>query len=643
MEPLAADDPERVAGYRLRGRLGAGGMGRVYLAFTDGGRAVALKVIRPEFGDDRDFRERFRLEVEAARRVHGLYTAQVLDADPAASPPWLVTAYVPGPSLAEAVRAHGPLPVSTALLLMGGVAEALAAIHAAGLVHRDLKPSNVLLSADGPRVIDFGIARAIEATKMTRTGIRVGTPSFMAPEQAEGDAVSPAIDVFALGSVIAFAVLGREPFGTGQEQVLLYRIVHMEPDLGGCPEPLRGLVARCLAKSPGERPSAGEIIAECRAHTAGQTIALARSWLPAAVSEGLARYAPPLALLPTAPPSVPVGPPGVAPAAAAAPLGAPAAAGAAAPPALSSAPGPFAPAFPLGPAVSPGPPAPPSPLASPAPYGWAPATPARPGRQRWVIPAFAGVAIVAAIGAGTAVALALHPGSASSGGPGSNAGAGSATSPPVTATGAAAGGSPGPSASPGACLVGTWRDIDQQVLDTSAGTPVLFTGSGGMLTASPNGTYTESYDNVVLTASSGVVHWTSTLNGTESGDWAVNGGQLQISNASSGVTEVLTEDGAYAGTGRLTVSPVDAGYTCSGNTFIITFPQGGSDHFTRVSSLSRRAEVPGRLIPGPPGRVLAKWDIGRPLAIVQLPPGQGVVLGDGQGKRAAGCSDRRTY
>ena len=550
MEPLAGDDPEQVAGYRLRGRLGTGGMGRVYLAFTDGGRAVALKVIRPEFGEDRDFRERFRLEVAAARRVHGLYTAQVLDAVPTASPPWLVTAYVPGPSLREAVRAHGPLPVSTALLLMGGVAEALAAIHAAGLIHRDLKPSNVLLSADGPRVIDFGIARAIEATELTSTGIQLGTPSFMAPEQAEGDPVSPATDVFALGSVVAFAVTGRQPFGTGNEQALLYRIVHKEPDLDGCPEPLRGLVARCLAKSPGERASTDEIIAECRrAHAAGPVIAFGQSWLPAAVSDGLARYAPPLALLPATPTPTPVpaGVPGVAP------------------PALSG------------------------PLASPAPYGWTPATPGRPGRQRWVIPVIAGLAIVAALGIGTALAFALSPGGASSSGSGSNAGLGGAPSPRATTTGVAAGASPAATANPGACLVGTWRDIDQQLVDNSTGKPILFTGSGEILTVNANGTFTGNYDNVVLTAHYGDVNYTATLNGTSSGTWAVDGGQLVVGDNSSNITEVLTENGAYAGTGKLSTTSITAAYTCSATTVIETFATGGGNDFVRVSSLARLA------------------------------------------------------
>ena len=302
MESLAGDDPAEIGGYRLGARLGAGGMGRVYLAFTPGGRPVALKIVRPELGDDADFRDRFRHEVAAARRVHGLYTAQVLDADPDARPPWLVTAYVPGPSLQQAVAEHGPLPADTVLLLIAGIAEALQVIHAAGLVHRDLKPSNVILAADGPRVIDFGIARAADATSMTQTGVAIGSPGFMAPEQAEGLPVTPAVDVFALGSVAAFAALGRTPFGTGNDAAMLYRIVHRPPDLTGCPPSLRDLIERCLAKVPAQRPSPGQVIDECRARTAGQTLQIARTWLPAAVSADLARHLPP-----PVPPTVPPG------------------------------------------------------------------------------------------------------------------------------------------------------------------------------------------------------------------------------------------------------------------------------------------------------------------------------------------------
>ncbi|MGW1592377.1 serine/threonine-protein kinase [Streptomyces sp. NPDC002343] len=261
---LQAEDPATVAGYRLAARLGAGGMGRVYLSHTQGGRPVALKVVRPELADDPDFRRRFRREVTAARRVRGAYTAELIDADPDGTPPWLATLYVPGPSLGDAVARRGPLPVAAVLWLMAGVAEALQAIHAEGIVHRDLKPSNVLLAADGPRVIDFGIALAADGTSYTATGSTIGTPAFMAPEQAIGGEVTAATDVFALGQTAAFAALGRPLYGEGPGVNVLYRIVHSEPELSALPEPLRPLFARCLAADPTERATPAEIVRWCR-------------------------------------------------------------------------------------------------------------------------------------------------------------------------------------------------------------------------------------------------------------------------------------------------------------------------------------------------------------------------------------------
>ena len=289
MEPLSSDDPAEIGGFRLRARLGAGGMGRVYLASTPGGRRVALKVVRPELGDDADFRSRFRQEIEAAQRVRGLYTAELLSADPTATPPWLVTAYVPGPSLQQAVAEHGPMPPETVILLMAGVAEALQAIHAAGVVHRDLKPSNVLLAPDGPRVIDFGIARAAEATNLTQSGVAVGSPQFMAPEQIRGLAITPAIDVFALGAVAAFAVGGRAPFGEGHVAALMHRVLNEPPNLTGCSGPLRTLIERCLAKDAPDRPSPAEIIESCRAQAAGNLGDFTDSWLPPAMAAAAAR------------------------------------------------------------------------------------------------------------------------------------------------------------------------------------------------------------------------------------------------------------------------------------------------------------------------------------------------------------------
>ncbi|MDQ1015207.1 serine/threonine-protein kinase [Streptomyces afghaniensis] len=263
-QPLQADDPLVVAGYRLAARLGAGGMGRVYLSHTQGGRPVAIKVVRPELADDPAFRRRFRREVEAARRVRGAYTAELIDADADGTPPWAATLYVPGPSLTEAVARRGPLPVPAVLWLIAGVAEALQAIHGAGIVHRDLKPSNVLLAADGPRVIDFGISLAADFTSHTATGATVGTPHFMAPEQASGGEVTAATDVFALGQTAAFAALGRPLYGDGSAVGVLYRIVHDEPDLSVLPEQLRPLIARCLAASPEERAGLAEIVEWCR-------------------------------------------------------------------------------------------------------------------------------------------------------------------------------------------------------------------------------------------------------------------------------------------------------------------------------------------------------------------------------------------
>ncbi|MEV5843822.1 serine/threonine-protein kinase [Streptomyces sp. NPDC051985] len=263
-QPLQADDPPRVAGYRLAARLGAGGMGRVYLSHTRGGRPVAIKVVRPELADDPEFRRRFRREITAARRVRGAYTAELIDADADGVPPWLATLYVPGPALSEVVARRGPLPVPAVLWLMAGVAEALQAIHGAGIVHRDLKPSNVLLASDGPRVIDFGISLAADATSHTVTGTAIGTPSFMAPEQASGGEVTRATDVFALGQTAAFAALGVPLYGDGPAVNVLYRIVHSEPDLSPLPEEVRPLIARCLAADPEQRATLAEIVDWCR-------------------------------------------------------------------------------------------------------------------------------------------------------------------------------------------------------------------------------------------------------------------------------------------------------------------------------------------------------------------------------------------
>ncbi|MHC8424427.1 serine/threonine-protein kinase [Streptomyces sp. NB004] len=290
METLQSDDPRELGSYRLLGRLGAGGMGRVYLARSPGGRTVAVKVVRPDLAADSDFRTRFRYEVEIAKAVSGRFTAPVVDSDPDAPLPWLATSYVLGPDLTEVVDVHGALPEHTVRALAAGLAAALQDIHAAGLIHRDLKPSNVLLAADGPRVIDFGIARAVDGNRMTQTGVVVGSPGFMSPEQATGKDVGTAGDVFSLGSVLAFAATGRAAFGDGAaaHASLLYQVVHGEADLTGVPSSLLGLIRACLMKDPAQRPKPGEIVAAL----AGQGVdAALHDWLPSAVASTIATHA----------------------------------------------------------------------------------------------------------------------------------------------------------------------------------------------------------------------------------------------------------------------------------------------------------------------------------------------------------------
>ena len=262
MDALQPGDPLAVGTYRLLKRLGSGGMGRVYLGESPGGRLVAVKLIRPELADDPDFRRRFAQEVHAARRVSGIFTAPVVDADPDGPQPWLVTAYVDGPSLAEAVTAQGPMPVESVLTLAAGLAEGLGAVHAAGVVHRDLKPPNVLLAVDGPHIIDFGISRTLEAAALTNASGVVGSPGFMSPEQAEGHPVGPPTDIFSLGGVLAFAATGEPPFGAGSASALLYRVVYGAAATGNVPAPLRPLVERCLAKDPADRPTTHDLLAE---------------------------------------------------------------------------------------------------------------------------------------------------------------------------------------------------------------------------------------------------------------------------------------------------------------------------------------------------------------------------------------------
>jgi len=272
-------DPALVGPFAIQGRLGRGAMGAVYLARSPGGRLVAVKVVRDELAGDAAFRARFAREIEAARRVSGAFTAAVVDADPDAERPWLATEYLAGPTLQKEIEASGPLTPGGVRSLGGGLAEALMAIHAAGLVHRDLKPSNIVLTDNGPRVIDFGIARALEEVSLTATGVVVGTPGYLSPEQITGTAIGPASDMFALGAVLVFAASSRGPFASGNQASLLHRVLHDQPQIPSLPDPLQDVVRRCLAKDPAHRPTPRELLDLLGGSTAmlpplAQTIAL---------------------------------------------------------------------------------------------------------------------------------------------------------------------------------------------------------------------------------------------------------------------------------------------------------------------------------------------------------------------------------
>lgn len=305
MRPWTPNDPTQVGPFRTVAVLGQGGMGRVLLGVAPNGSLVAVKQVHAELADDEGFRSRFRREVDASRRVSGAYTAPVIDADPDAPTPWLASLFLPGLPLSD-VLADGSLPEEAVRQLAAGLAQALADIHRVGLVHRDLKPSNVMLTDDGVRVIDFGIARAGDhLTKLTHTGALIGSPAFMAPEQITGGAPTPAADVFALGATLVVACTGKTPFSGASAPALMYSIAHEEPDLGAVPPGLRGLLAACLAKDPGARPSPQDVLA-----LIGPVTPSARPW-PEAVHRRIADQSAETARLVSAAPTVaaPTAPP----------------------------------------------------------------------------------------------------------------------------------------------------------------------------------------------------------------------------------------------------------------------------------------------------------------------------------------------
>ncbi|GAA1972568.1 protein kinase domain-containing protein [Catenulispora subtropica] len=455
MEKLIPGDPERVGPYTLLGRLGAGGMGAVYLGRSGAGRTVAVKVVIAELARDDGFRARFRAEVAAARSVRGAFTAPVVDADPDADPPWMATAFVPGVPLSAAVAAYGPLPERTVSVLAAGIAEALVSVHAAGLVHRDLKPGNVLLAADGPHVIDFGIASAVDAAAaagLTATGTIVGSPAFMSPEQALGRQVTPASDVFSLGGTLVYAATGRAPFGSGPAPEQVQRVASGTPDLSGVPAALMEMVAACFAKDPAARATPQQII-DFVARTAPPTEGGA--WLPAAVLAGVDAAAAvittgaggdgdpngPTAALPVATPVWPGSGPGSASGSVSGSGSGPAD------------PYPSTAATPLPMGVPPGSPAAPGfPAPSDIPAPTVPAVPtvpdptlADPGRRK-VLLALAGGAAVVVAGGGIAAALSgggKHP-SADPGGSGPTS-----PSPSGSATASGAAATPGDASSSG--------------------------------------------------------------------------------------------------------------------------------------------------------------------------------------------------
>jgi serine/threonine protein kinase len=267
VEPLAGGDPGQIAAYRVQARLGASAAGLVYLAAAPDGRPVAVTLIRPEFAQDPAFRERLAEQLAAVRALQSPHLAPLLDADPVGPQPWLATGYVPGPSLQQAIAQYGPMPTGTALLLASSVAQALATAHAAGLVHGGLRPSAVLLAQSGPQVIGMGVTRALHDAVLGPEALRAGSLRYQAPEQiaapADVAADTSAADVFALGHLAAFALLGRSPFGAGDQVAVSHRILRGEPDLAGCPEALADLIERALAKDPAARPTAAEVAAFC--------------------------------------------------------------------------------------------------------------------------------------------------------------------------------------------------------------------------------------------------------------------------------------------------------------------------------------------------------------------------------------------
>ncbi|MGK5632316.1 serine/threonine-protein kinase [Streptomyces sp. URMC 123] len=509
MERLTAEDPRRIGAYRLLGRLGAGGMGRVYLARSERGRTVAVKLVRPELAERDEFRDRFRQEVAAARRVGGEWTAPVLDADTEAAAPWVATGYVAGPSLEIVVgQDHGPLPERSVCILANRLARALEAIHGAGIIHRDLKPANVLLALDGPRVIDFGIARALDTATgsgITQSGVIIGSPSFMSPEQVRGNRLTPASDIFAMGAVLVYAATGRLPFngpdGDSGAHTMMFRIAHEEPELGRLAGALRELVASCLAKAPEERPSVADVLARTAELEAAYPEPDA-PWLPAGLLDRLGRHAVELLEVESEAEAAPApggfGPP---PTGAYGPVGGAAGTGGSATLGLGPYGGTPVPVAPPGVAQGPGAvPAPtPTPAGAPAPYGGGESTTQQRPRRRAFAPAVVAAAVAGTLllGAGVAWSV-LRDGDDKGGTPAAQGASPGASGAPGGGAAEEQGGGAAADAEAGTvppAFVGTWVSTQRRVVlskgkvgDTvaahmSVGDTYLCQGTGKLLSA----------------------------------------------------------------------------------------------------------------------------------------------------------------
>ncbi|MEW1718467.1 protein kinase [Streptomyces sp. NPDC093109] len=593
MQPLEAGEPAAVGPYRLLGRLGSGGMGRVYLARSEGGRTVAVKVVHPHFARDDEFRARFRREVESARRVGGVWTAPVLDADPEADVPWVATGYVAGPSLTQAVAGHGPLPERTVRTLGAGLAEALAAVHGLGLVHRDVKPSNVLLTLDGPRLIDFGIARAIDGTaSLTSTGVSVGSPGYMSPEQILAKTVAGAADVFSLGAVLVYAATGTGPFAGDSSAALLYKVVHEAPELGSLGGELRELAASCLAKDPAARPAPEEIARRLAPGDGGAgALVAAGGWLPGPLVEEVSRAAVRLLDLDAAAPVAVVAPVGQAGPASAAdtglvPFSSPALTGAPAEPVAHAVPAQrlsFSVTADSG--TDPG----------TAPGG-ASGAGARPRTRRMsctIALAVAGALAVATVGG--AFLLDLFPGGGSSST--SDVGSGTVTSPTGSATAPAA--EPGTGAEPAPDAPGDTAPGDTAPGDTAPGDaggsiaelPAGFVGTwkGNVTTGSglPGGTLTAVFSKGVK--GEAVVRTTNQFPGL--------GDELACHGVGT-LVSVTSDDRELLITERLDPDKSSAAGLCTGGTVEVVYSLAGDGSSVTYDSRDAAAGTPhGTLTP----------------------------------------------